>query len=623
MPTAAPAAPAFVRVNQVGYDARASKTAYLLSAQDASGETFRVVDEADGADALSATVGPDRGRWNAEFGHVYDLDLTSLDTPGTYHVTVDGAVSADSPPFVVATAGDLYGPLARDGLLFFQAQRDGPDVVGSVLDRKPAHLNDARALIYATPQYRGSTLVGKLRRVGGPVDVSGGWFDAGDYLKFTVTTTFAVAMLLSAIRDEPDVLGSDRSAFEDEVAFGLDWLQRMWDGRRLLIQVGIGEGDGCRRTCADHDLWRLPEDDDTFGGTKSRFPFIRHRPVFQTGANGAPLSPNLGGRLAADFALCFQVFRTSRPSYAADCLQEAEAVFDRSDHWWKAKRPVTAARWAYYQEQEWRDDLELGAAELALALQGADGAIPGSLPHPDPAFYVQKGAAWAKAYITGPHDDGSESFTLYDTSGLAHAELAMAMQNAGSPGGLAVSQDDLVTDLEQQVAAGEERSAHDPFRNGFPLNYGVVPHVLGLSIGAGLYDRLTGTTRFTEFAERQLDWALGANAWGTSFVIGAGSTFPHCPQHQIANLSGSLDGTPPVLTGATVAGPTATGDFRGLEGDVGGRTCPADGVDRFRRFSIPGVRYVDAVWAWPSVEPALDYSVIALVAFARAAAGLT
>ncbi|MFC8670648.1 glycoside hydrolase family 9 protein [Streptomyces sp. NPDC057199] len=49
-------------------------------------------------------------------------------------------------------------------------------------------------------------------------------------------------------------------------------------------------------------------------------------------------------------------------------------------------------------------------------------------------------------------------------------------------------------------------------------------------------------TRYTAFAGRQRGWALGANAWGTSFVIGAGEVHPHCPEHQLANLRGSHDG---------------------------------------------------------------------------------
>jgi endoglucanase len=51
---------------------------------------------------------------------------------------------------------------------------------------------------------------------------------------------------------------------------------------------------------------------------------------------------------------------------------------------------------------------------------------------------------------------------------------------------------------------------------------------------------------------------LGANAWGASFIIGDGSVFPHCPHHQVANLVGSQDGTPPALNGAAVEGPNVT-----------------------------------------------------------------
>ena len=48
---------------------------------------------------------------------------------------------------------------------------------------------------------------------------------------------------------------------------------------------------------------------------------------------------------------------------------------------------------------------------------------------------------------------------------------------------------------------------------------------------------------------------LGANAWGASLIVGDGTTFPHCIQHQVANLVGSLDGSPPILAGAAVEGP--------------------------------------------------------------------
>jgi hypothetical protein len=35
---------------------------------------------------------------------------------------------------------------------------------------------------------------------------------------------------------------------------------------------------------------------------------------------------------------------------------------------------------------------------------------------------------------------------------------------------------------------------------------------------------------------RWLGNILGANAWGSSFIVGDGRTFPRCLQHQVANL---------------------------------------------------------------------------------------
>ena len=43
-------------------------------------------------------------------------------------------------------------------------------------------------------------------------------------------------------------------------------------------------------------------------------------------ASGSMLPPNLAGRLAADFALCYRVYRSTDPAYANTCLRSAETV---------------------------------------------------------------------------------------------------------------------------------------------------------------------------------------------------------------------------------------------------------------------------------------------------------
>jgi hypothetical protein len=57
---------------------------------------------------------------------------------------------------------------------------------------------------------------------------------------------------------------------------------------------------------------------------------------------------------------------------------------------------------------------------------------------------------------------------------------------------------------------------------------------------------------------RWLDDVLGANPWGMSLIIGDGTTFPRCPQHQIANIVGSLSGGCPYTTDEPAIDLTAT-----------------------------------------------------------------
>ncbi len=101
-------------------------------------------------------------------------------------------------------------------------------------------------------------------------------------------------------------------------------------------------------------------------------------------------------------------------------------------------------------------------------------------------------------------------------------------------------------------------------------------------------------------------------------MIGAGSRFPLCPQHVVANLSGTQDGAEPILRGAVVNGPNSADLFAdGLdEFFAEGHACPVDGKDRYAAYTGHGSRFVDDVSAWQTVEPALDFSAIAAYALA-------
>jgi hypothetical protein len=175
----------------------------------------------------------------------------------------------------------------------------------------------------------------------------------------------------------------------------------------------------------------------------------------------------------------------------------------------------------------------------------------------------------------------------------------------------------LLDDLAAQLRVGELAARGDPFQLGSSLgNSDATPHAFGLYVTDALYRRYGGSATYQAFAQQQLNFALGANGWGSSFVVGAGSTFPHCMQSEIANLAGSLNGRGDIQLGATVDGPSNPSNFVGLGSVSSMRACRAG---RFRPFNTAAAGYEDNVVSWPSVEPADDYSAISLLAFALGA----
>ena len=288
-PANAVTATAFVRVNQIGYPAASAKRAFLMASDVETGATFSLT--SGGSAAFSGTVGADLGTWSSAYPHVYALDFTSFSTAGTYSIDVAGPIAATSPSFRIGTGSTLYSQALTNARSFYGNERDGAGYIPSPLRTAPGHLNDQNAMTYLTPHANQTGhFKGDLTPLGLRIDASGGWWDAGDYLKFVQTSSYTEDLLLAGVRDMPAQMGSTSttSNFTAEAKFGIQWLLKMWDDPTgtLYYQVGIGTGNA--KTRGDHDIWRLPQADDTFGGTDPLYRYIRNRPVFRAGPPGSP-----------------------------------------------------------------------------------------------------------------------------------------------------------------------------------------------------------------------------------------------------------------------------------------------------------------------------------------------
>jgi len=654
------AQPAYVRVSQVGYEAGSPPfRAYLMSTAPETGAIFHVL-SSSGQTVYTAPAGSLLGTWSNSpqlTYSVYALDFTVPPGDG-YTISVAGPQAAVSPAFPVEDPAALYSGLLLNTKFFYETERDGPNYIPNALRSAPGHLNDANAAVFQTPPLTSADLIATtatpLTPTGVVIDATGGWWDAGDYMKYVETVSYTVALQEIGVRDFPQQMGAlapqhppappnsisysgtaagapASANFEPEARFGIEFLMKMWDDQTKTLYYQVGNSQSWANfgnILSDYDIWRLPQDDDTWQGCDSAARFICHRPVFVAGPAASPISPNLAGRLAAAFAVCYQLERTSHPSFANQCLKNAEDIFALADTSFADPAAyvgggacasgclLTIMPFDGYPETVWDDDMELGASELYFALASAHGNLPPGLPVTDPMAYLAQAAQFASNYISKIYDPGyADTLNLYDVSGLAHFELCRALEMAGNPGGLAVTRHGIRNQLLRQVADAITRAQSDAWGFGDPWNGDTTSHGAGISVMASEAYALTGDAAYDTYSRRWLANILGANPWGSSFIVGAGSaTFPDCIQHQVANIAGALDGASggiPVLWGAATEGPSYAPTAGSLPGM---NLCPAGGGNPFQIFngndgpynsSLQAV-YRDNVQSYTTTEPAID-----------------
>ena len=654
------ASSAYVRVNQVGYEAANPPfQAYLMSTVSESGATFKVVNS-EGATIYSGAIGSLLGTWSNSKKLTYDVYPLSFTVPGgdIYTISVTGPVAATSPKFAVNAPDVLYPGLLLNTLWFYETDRDGPTYIPNALRTAPGHLNDENATVYDTPPLNANDIITTtgtaLTSTGASIDGAGGWWDAGDYMKYVETVSYTTALMEIGIRDFPNQMGPGAPAkppappasvsyagnasgaptssdFTAEAEFGFDWLIQMWNDSTKMLYYQVDNSQdwkNFRSLETEYDIWTLPQAADNYERCATDYFYICYRPVFIAAPAGSKISPNLAGRMAAAFAEYYQLYRTSNPTTADQALLYAEDIFALAntsladpaksvgDGTCASGCLLTAVPFDGYPETVWDDDMELGATELYIALESAGGKLPPGLPVTNPLTYLSGAAQFAHNYITKIYGAGAEdTLNLYDVSGLAHFELYRALGVAGNPNGLAVNQATMLSALENQLAVATAQSQKDVWGFGVPWQDGdTTSHGAGLSVMASELYYLTGSSSYNTYSQRWLANVLGANSWGSSFIVGDGSTFPNCIQHQVANLAGALNGTSggtPILWGAASEGPAYGATSGTLDGMI---LCPANGVDTFAIFngndgaynSSNVAVYQDNVQSYSTTEPAID-----------------
>jgi len=565
--TTAGAEELFIRANQVGYGPADRKIGIVFS-QSAVPASFQVI-RLGGSAVFDHATGPLlRSTWG-RFDHHAELDFSAFKKPGRYVLRCG---QAESLPFLIAT--DAWAGLPGELLEFMRQQRCGYnpwlDAVCHQLD--------------------GRTAYGPLTN-GTELDARGGWHDAGDLLKYLLTSGNATAQLLLAGLLDPSSSGDQFDArghpgangvpdLADEAHWGLDWMLKLHPAPdQLYHQVADDR---------DHIGWRLPQNEIADygwgkGGARVVY-FADGQPQgLQEYKSASTGLGNLAGRYAAAMALAWQTWHRTQPAFAERCLKAGREVYELG----RAREGVqqgNSFKAPYrYEETTWADDMEWGAAELFRAT--------------NERRYLQEAIHYADlaAAETWMGKEQTGHYQYYPFINLGHFRLH-----------------DLANRAVRKKLAGYYREGIDrcvqagtrnPYQVGVPFIWCSDNLVVALVTQCLLYERMTGDGRYRDFAARQRDWLLGRNPWGYSMFTGIGGRFPQAPHLMTVQLAKRP------VRGGLVDGPVYDRIFKSLKGVA--ITEP----DPLAAFQGPAV-YHDDVQDYSSNEPTMDGTASAILMWA-------
>nr|4ZG8_A Chain A, Endoglucanase [Perinereis brevicirris]4ZG8_B Chain B, Endoglucanase [Perinereis brevicirris]4ZH5_A Chain A, Endoglucanase [Perinereis brevicirris]4ZH5_B Chain B, Endoglucanase [Perinereis brevicirris] len=386
-----------------------------------------------------------------------------------------------------------YREVLQKSILFYAAQRSGQLPGNNPIDwRDDSALDD---------------------QGNGGEDLTGGWYDAGDHVKFGLPMAWTATTLIWGMIDLANGYGGDRNDAMQSVRWALDYFMKCHvSDNELYGQVGDGH--------ADHAYWGRPEE------------MTMDRPAWSL-TPSAPGS-DLAGETAAALAAGSILFSDSDASYANQLLDHARTIYDfayNNRGIYSESIPNAAD---FYRSSAYEDELCWGALWLYRAT--------GEQDYMDKANeFLPQGRPWAFSWDS--KEAGSLVLLTSFGNSNARAQLEDFLQS-WFPGG----------DIHYTPLGLAWRDTWGSLR--YSANSAFIA-LLAAEEGV-----LTSQAR--TFARAQLDYMLGST--GRSFVVGFGTNPPLRPHHRAASCpdmpascgwdqASDPAPNPQVLDGALVGGP--------------------------------------------------------------------
>ncbi|KAJ6754156.1 ENDOGLUCANASE [Salix purpurea] len=397
------------------------------------------------------------------------------------------------------------------------------------------------------------------------VDLVGGYYDAGDNVKFGLPMAFTVTMLSWSVIEYSEQI-SDAGEYGhalEAIKWGTDYFIKAHTHPHVLW-AEVGDGD------TDHYCWQRPEDMTT------------SRQAYKVDENNP--GSDIAGETAAAMAAASIVFRKTNPHYSHLLLRHAEQLFEFGDKYrGKYDESVKVAKGHYTSVSGYMD--ELLWAGLWLYKASGDGGYLNYVLENAQGF---GGITWAitefswdvkyagvqliaSTLLAGKRSRKHQQILKQYRSRAEYYLCACLNKNnvtnvRRTPGGLLYVRQ--WNNMQYVSAAAFLLTAYSDHLQASNQR---------LQCDHGTLD----PSEIFKFAKSQVDYILGYNPTGMSYLVGYGSKYPERVHHRGASIEsyktqkdfiGCTQGydlgysrqgpNPNVLVGALVGGPDMKDQFR-------------------------------------------------------------
>ncbi|OWM72214.1 endoglucanase 1-like [Punica granatum] len=391
------------------------------------------------------------------------------------------------------------------------------------------------------------------------VDLTGGYYDAGDNVKFGLPMAFTTTLLAWSVIEFGSSMQGQIENARAAVRWSADYLLKAATATPGTLYVQVGDPN------MDHKCWERPEDMDT------------PRNVYKVSTQNP--GSDVAAETAAALAAASIVFKDSNPSYSAKLLETAKKVFDFADKYRgsysDSLNSIVCPFYCSYSG--YQDELLWGASWIHRASQDSsyltyiqsNGHTMGADDDVFSFSWDDKRAGTKILLSKDFLEKNSEEFQLYK----AHSDRYICSLIPGAsgfsaqytPGGLLYKQSE--SNLQYVTTAS--------FLTLVYAKYLTSNGKAGVSCGAST---ITAEQLISQ-AKKQVDYILGDNPAKMSYMVGFGPKYPQHIHHRGSSVPSVRDhpdripcstgfqylysgsANPNILVGAIVGGPDNSDNF--------------------------------------------------------------